>query len=122
MAKKYRGDRDNLVAALAKAKSTTRRNDVLSELADLDALPDEYVPAERAGKPSEQANELSDGAGCKASKDTHTAPTSDTPPAPDTDGKETEPAARKAKPKLSASIQTTMPWKEQRIHGSTPPG
>jgi hypothetical protein len=97
LAKKYRGHRDNLMAALARAKNETRRNDVLSELADLDALPDEYVPADRAGRPDEQANELSDGAEIEATEETHAAPASDAPPALDTDGKETKLAARRAK-------------------------
>ena len=88
-------------------------------LADLDALPDEYVPAERAGKPSEQANELSDGAGCEASEDIHTAPASDTPPAPDTDGKETEPAARKAKSKLPNDIPEAIEVDLGHTHGWT---
>jgi hypothetical protein len=104
LAKKYRRDRDNLMAALAKAKTATRRNDVLSELADLDALPDEYIPAEKAGKVG-------------VTEDTHTASTSDVSSAPDTDGKETEPAAKKAKPKLPDDIPEAIEVDLGHTHG-----
>jgi hypothetical protein len=75
-------------------------------LADLDALPDEYVSAERAGK-------------VEATEDTHTAPTSDTPSTPDTDGKETEPAARKAKHKLPDGIPEAIEVDLGHTHGWT---
>lgn len=51
LAKKYRGDTDACLQALADVKSDRQRNAILSELADLGQIPDEYIAAERAGKP-----------------------------------------------------------------------
>ena len=59
LAKKYRGDTDACLQALADAKSDRRRNVILSELADLGQVPDEYITAKRAGKPESETIVLS---------------------------------------------------------------
>jgi hypothetical protein len=51
LAQKLRGNRDALLEALPKATGK-RETAILSELADLGQVPDEYVPAERAGMPA----------------------------------------------------------------------
>jgi hypothetical protein len=60
LAKKLRGDADALLEALPRATGK-RENAILSELADLGRVPDEYVSAERAGMPALEQSDPESG-------------------------------------------------------------